>query len=225
MSLAAFIVPDPKGREFEETVLLRILEEHLPKHCLPEKFIQLEKLPLTVNGKLDRQMLKHQLESKVGSALSPTKSTMTTTEKGIVDIWQKILQEPIIQPEDNFFRMGGNSLQAIQVISGIKKQFGVHVSLGKIFESKSLRDLAKEVDTDLIDPYQTEENYVVSTAEFEASFGQHQMWLEHQYRHPCNAYNVPFLIEFEGNLNLPALQKTLDTIFARTRYASSVISS
>jgi amino acid adenylation domain-containing protein len=108
--------------------LKAFLTEHgLPEYMIPAAFVGLDALPLTANGKLDRQRLLASLDDLV-SAQGTTNEPLTEWESLVAGIWQELLGVDDIQPRDNFYDLGGHSLLAIQVVTALEKRARVQVS-------------------------------------------------------------------------------------------------
>ncbi|KAF7731804.1 large subunit of alpha-aminoadipate reductase [Apophysomyces ossiformis] len=126
------------------------LKKKLPVYAIPAVFVPLVRMPLTPNGKVDKNALPFpdtaQFQAK--SAPQPTKlPEMTPNEKKIHDIWQKLLPspEPVIGLEENFFDLGGHSLIATRLIFEIRQTFQVEAPLGLVFAEPTISGLAREV--------------------------------------------------------------------------------
>lgn len=127
-----------------ETELAEYLEKLLPDYMLPQGYIRLPHLPLTASGKVDRKALAATLPS---TSSGPTRAPRTETEKRLAAIFCAVLQLPQIGLDDDFFRLGGHSLKATQVISRIASEFGVAVPLRAVFENGTVARLAEAVET------------------------------------------------------------------------------
>jgi amino acid adenylation domain-containing protein len=128
------------------TVQLREdLKNQLPEFMLPAKFIKLEKLPLTKNGKVDRARLpqpdldhiRHEQEY-----VAP----QTATEMVLAELWGEVLDVEKVGLQDNFFALGGHSLIATQLISRIRGKFGIELPLADLFEFPDIARFAPRVD-------------------------------------------------------------------------------
>jgi amino acid adenylation domain-containing protein len=143
--LAAFMVAT-------ETVAVNTLREHLgqqlPDYMIPSVFVQLEKMPLTVNGKIDRRLLPEMMNDNIAGNREYVAPANETEEK-LVGIWEEVLGREQISVLDNFFEIGGHSLKAMQVVSRIHKTFNVEIELGKIFEIPVLREVAEHINNDI----------------------------------------------------------------------------
>ncbi|UCH97292.1 MAG: amino acid adenylation domain-containing protein, partial [Candidatus Aminicenantes bacterium] len=140
--LYAYVVPGKKGSPLE---LREYLSKYLPAYMMPAYFVQIEKLPLTSNGKIDRKSLP----------LPPLKNEKNYTapvdeaEEKLAAIWSEVLQieKDIISTTDNFFGLGGHSLNATMVISTIRKEFNIDVPLLELFKRPTIKSLAKYTRT------------------------------------------------------------------------------
>jgi amino acid adenylation domain-containing protein len=129
----------------EKSVPLSELRAHLakelPEYMLPTHFIQMEKLPLTINGKVDRQALP--VPSQENLQLSDNfVMPRTETEKTLAEIWAELLNVESIGVNDNFFDFGGHSLLAIRAVSRIRDVFGVDLPLQRLFANTTIASLA-----------------------------------------------------------------------------------
>jgi amino acid adenylation domain-containing protein len=140
--LIAYIVPNGKPPTF--SAMRNFLRKKLPEHMIPAAFIMLEQIPLTPNGKVDRQALptpgKTQAESETGLV-----TPRNPVEEKLAEIWADILQRERIGIHDNFFELGGHSLLATRVVSQVQATFQVLLPLHILFEMPSVADIAQEI--------------------------------------------------------------------------------
>ena len=142
--LVAYIVLVP-GICVTASSLGEILAAHLPDYMIPSAFVQLEVLPLTANGKVDRAALPapdaaNTLLDEIVAAPS------TPTEKRLVEIVAPLLDLEQIGVDDNFFLLGGSSLMGAQLIMQVTESFGVDLSLRTLFETPTVRLLSAEIE-------------------------------------------------------------------------------
>jgi amino acid adenylation domain-containing protein len=123
--------------------LRRFLRESLPEYMIPSAFVTLEALPLSPNGKLERRALP--APEPIKRELPQTTQALTPTEAIINRVWQEILSIDQISVYDNFFDLGGHSLQAVQVINRLEKETGVHGHPGML-RFATLGQLAAQYD-------------------------------------------------------------------------------
>ena len=106
------------------TELRRQLRETLPSYMIPQYFVELGTMPLTPNGKVDRQNLPHPASRQQRKAMTPPR---TDIEKQLASIWSDILEVEEISLSDNFFELGGQSLQTAQVIARFHETTGLRL--------------------------------------------------------------------------------------------------
>jgi acyl carrier protein len=125
--------------------LRAFLSEHVPNYMIPSAFVSVEELPLTPNGKVDRDALPEpqwDQESPSEEFVAP----QSASERGIAEIWSKVLSVQDIGVHDNFFALGGHSLLAMKVISRVQDELGAKLTLRAIFDAPTVLELAAEVD-------------------------------------------------------------------------------
>ncbi|MFI6057613.1 amino acid adenylation domain-containing protein [Streptomyces sp. NPDC051286] len=121
------------------------LREHLgrtlPVYMLPNVFVVLDRLPLTLNGKVDRRALPapEAVRPDLGGGFE---AAGTPVEKALADIWADVLSVDRVGLDDDFFELGGHSMLATQVVARSKEQFGVAVTLRLFFDLPTVRELA-----------------------------------------------------------------------------------
>jgi acyl carrier protein len=128
-----------------ETELRAHLARDLPAYMLPAHLVRVDKLPLTVNGKVDRDALPRVEANHTPAAQSHTPPN-TETEKTLADIWRDVLRVSELGIDDDFFDLGGQSLTTIQVVSRIRSTFGVDVPLRNLYEQPTVAGLAAIID-------------------------------------------------------------------------------
>ena len=141
--LVAYI--DADGPAPEAADLRAFLSDHVPHYMVPSAYVNVDELPLTPNGKVDRDALpepRWDQDSAFGKFVAPR----TETERGIADIWSKVLSVGEIGIHDNFFALGGHSLLAMRVMSRVRDELGVTLTVRAIFDAPTVMELAAEVD-------------------------------------------------------------------------------
>jgi len=127
-------------RLIEDSELRRFLSEQLPEHMVPTYFIRLERIPLTVNGKVDKKALPGPEIAAPEGYTAPRDEV----EKKLSQIWSEVLgvEREKIGIDSDFFRLGGHSIKATLVMSGVYREFKTTIPLNVIFEAPTLRQLA-----------------------------------------------------------------------------------
>jgi amino acid adenylation domain-containing protein len=217
--LCAFIIAAPKaqgaGREeksltVESEELRAFLAKELPPYMIPGYFIQLDKIPLNPNGKIDRDALP---------AVDPIPTAVYTAprdavEEKLVRIWAEVLGKDGIGIDDNFFQLGGHSLKAAILFSRVHKRLGIKIPLDKIFEMTTIRALSgfiKKLDEDKyqsIEPVEEKEYYPLSPA-------QKRLFILQQVETGYMNYNISEAFVLEGELDRDRFEQTLNKLINR----------
>ena len=140
--LVGYVVLDGGVKTSE---LRRYLKERLPEYMVPGVWVEMERLPVTANGKLDRKGLpepggeRPELESGY-------EEPGTETEKKLAEIWAQVLGVEKVGVHDNFFDLGGDSILSLQIISRAN-QLGMGVSVRQLFQSQTVAELAEAVES------------------------------------------------------------------------------
>ena len=144
--LVAYIVPQSTGG-CTSSEIRRFLAQRLPEYMLPSAVVWLTELPLTANGKVDRQQLpapsreRPQLEQ---AYIAP----QNELERTLTDIWANLLNLDRVGVDDNFFDLGGTSLYVLELISTIEVGMGIlNLPVVIIFQYSTVAKLAKYLDS------------------------------------------------------------------------------
>jgi len=135
--------------------LKKDLQSRLPSYMIPSAFVLVEKLPLTIQGKLDRSALPPpptQRQSISTSVANP----ITATQQALVQIWQDLLEIAPIGIDDDFFELGGHSMLAVRMVASVQQRTGKNLPLSALFRRPTIEQLAS-----LLDESSTHENPLV----------------------------------------------------------------
>lgn len=125
--------------------LTSFISLHLPKNMIPDFIIIMENLPLTPTGKIDRKILAHPRKI-LREMNTETTDSSSVFERLIMKIWGTILKLEKINREDNYFHIGGNSINAVELICLLSDHFKMEFSSGLIFEEQVLKDFSKKIE-------------------------------------------------------------------------------
>ena len=119
------------------------LKDHLKKrlapYMIPAKFVFLETLPLTANGKLDKRRLP---APEADTSDSSDETFLSPVEEALAKLWAEILRLNRVGRQDNFFDIGGHSLGAMQLVAKVRERFGAELDIRCIFEEPTIPALA-----------------------------------------------------------------------------------
>jgi len=198
--------------ELTGTELRQHLEKTLPDYMVPSCFIQLDKLPLNPNGKIDRGALPEPDGHAATGA--EYEAPGNEIEEKLVEIWRDILNLEKIGINDSFFELGGHSLRAISLVSKIHKELNVEVPLGEIFRTPTIKGLAEHIKVQeeniysSIEPVEEKEYYELSSA-------QKRLYTLQQFDLESTGYNMPGVMEIEGKLTVGRLENAFRKLIAR----------
>lgn len=141
----SWLLPVPTSQENWPDILNEYLSNRLPDYMVPDVYIILNKIPLTANGKINRKALPTPKMTQGGSdaAFMPPE---TDTEKKIAQIWSEILGVNEIGRNDNFFRLGGDSLMGVRIHNRMSEEFSADLPIRHLFELQTIGGLAKLID-------------------------------------------------------------------------------
>ncbi|MCY7264062.1 non-ribosomal peptide synthetase [Pseudomonas protegens] len=184
----------------------------LPDSMVPMAYVQLDALPLTANGKLDRKALPAPDQAALISR--EYQAPRGPTETTLADIWQEVLHLPRVGRHDHFFELGGHSLLAMRMVSQVRQRLGVELALGELFANAELCAVAAVLDragrSQLPEIFPASQDH-----DLPLSFAQQRLWFLAQMDGAGSAYNIPIGLGLRGRLDRPALQQALQAIVAR----------
>jgi acyl-coenzyme A synthetase/AMP-(fatty) acid ligase/acyl carrier protein len=142
--LVAYATLKP-GQTLDANAARSFSKEKLPSYMVPAEFVFLDRLPLTINGKIDRKALRPPDQSRP-ELRQLYVAHRNPVEEMITEIWGEVLKLDQIGVHDNFFELGGHSLLATQVMSRMRKVFQVELPLRSLFEMPTVAQLANEIE-------------------------------------------------------------------------------
>lgn len=234
LQLIAYIIPKSSAIPTERD-LRSFLKTKLPAYMVPAAFVVLDTLPLTANGKVDRQALPFPnliVPKETSLMVAPTNSL----EASLAELWTHLLGREQVGIHDNFFELGGHSLLATQFVSRIRNRFGVELPLRSVFEAPTISQLAQKIEalggrSEAVvqeEGVTVQTQYIASVQElrgtsevvvrgmvFPLSFAQQRLWFLYQLAPNNPFYNVPAAIRLKGTLNRTALERSFQEIVRR----------
>jgi acyl carrier protein len=138
--LVAYVVPE-RDSLVTPMALRRRLNEKLPDYMVPQTFVMLNELPLTANGKIDRNALPDPGTSRP-QLETPYEAPGTAVEMSLVKIWADVLNLSTVGIRDDFVALGGHSLLAARIVAKINEVFGIEVSIRSLLDVSTVAGLA-----------------------------------------------------------------------------------
>lgn len=183
----------------------------LPAYMVPSKFIAIDDIPLTPNGKIDRKALPNPVEASSNEAYRPP---VTSSEALLCQLFSEITGAPVVGLDDDFFKIGGHSLLAMRLVAGIKQSTGKELPLRLLFSTPTVAKLAVEIDKighQSTPPLVTGMGKMAGN-QIALSYGQMRLWVLSKIEKDSVSYNMPWAISLKGDLDIEALHSALVAI-------------
>lgn len=193
--------------------LRNYLRERLPDFMIPAAFVMLESLPLTANGKVDRNQLP--IPERARPPLtSEYVAPRNAVEQKLASIWAEVLGIDRVGIEDDFFELGGHSLLATQVLSRMRVVLQADFSMQAFFENSTIAGCTAAVsEVGEAATFSVPERSAAFTAPLSA--GQLRLWFMDQLVPGTTIYNVPAAIRLARGVKFDALERSLNEIVRR----------
>jgi len=192
----------------------------MPEYMVPAIWKEIDRMPLTVNGKIDRKRLPGlSPDEGISQAYVAPRNSL---EWMISGIWQKILGIDRIGMRDNFFELGGHSLLATRMVSAVRRELKKDLAIRDAFQYPTIGELAgfleKEAGETALPAIERQE----LPDRIPLSFSQERLWFIDQLEGSVQ-YNIPAVLRLKGQLQQTALQKALQDIVDRHEVLRTVI--
>ncbi len=214
--LVAYLVVDQENPPGVNE-LKQFLKERLPEYMIPSAFVMLNQMPLTRNGKVDRQSLPEpeKVRPETGQDYVAARSAI---EQQLADIWAEVLRVDRIGIHDNFFELSGNSLQATQMVSRVRKRMHIDVALARLFETPTIAGIAQSIEEAIRSGERSQTlpiETIIRGKQVQLSFAQQRLWFLDQLEPNNPFYNLPSAVRLSGELNKEALEQSFTEIIRR----------
>ncbi|NOQ24723.1 MAG: amino acid adenylation domain-containing protein [Bacteroidales bacterium] len=207
--LCAYIICE---NSFDKEECRSYIKDFLPDYMIPSYFVELDELPLTTNGKLNRKVLPFPEVKASDKYVAPSNKV----EEKLVEIWSEVLNVPReeIGVKDNFFALGGHSLKASMLMGKIHKEMGVKFTLKEVFLHSTIRDLYCNIGASNMKDF-----IVISKAEhreyYDVSSAQKRLFILQQMEPKNTAYNMPMQIHLPEIISKERLELIFSKIISR----------
>jgi amino acid adenylation domain-containing protein len=200
----------------DNTLKTAQLREHmataLPEYMIPRCFQQIDQIPLTENGKVNRKQLP---EPEINSEEEYIPPRDEVDEK-LIQIWEEVLEieKERIGIDSDFFALGGHSLRATIVVSMVHKTFDVKIPLVEIFKTSTIRELSDYIKTANKDVFESIA-LAPEKASYPLSSAQKRLYVVQQMEKDNMSYNVMESVILEGKLDKSLLEQTFRKLVHR----------
>ena len=208
--LVAYIVPrsENASRDWRDFLMGK-----MPAYMIPSAFIELEALPMTASGKVDRQALP--APESPGEAYSPPR---TPQEEILCEIFADLLSVERVGINDNFFELGGHSLLAIRLVLRLRKIVQIEVPVTAVFEHPTISDLSRHLDglgAGRLATVRPSIEKISRDQPLPLSFAQRRLWMIEQMNPGRSGYHVGLRLRLEGILSVSALRSAIVQLVRR----------
>ncbi|WP_027392683.1 non-ribosomal peptide synthetase [Aquimarina latercula] len=208
--LVAYVV----GNEDIDKQALRVgLSNELPEYMVPNYYVEIDELPLTSNGKVDKKALPEITNQDL--VKEEYVAPVSEEEKELVRIWQEVLGIENIGVTDNFFGLGGHSLKMMILINKINQKFNIEITAGELYSNMTILRLSKllkskkPIDFNEITPIQSQKDgYMMSNEQL-------RMWLASRTGSGSKAYNIETVYKIEGKFDVEIFKKSVQYLLDR----------
>ncbi len=198
--------------------LQHFMGRKLPEYMIPAILMQVEQLPLTPHGKIDRKKLPEPRTEEKG--VTVVEESLSVLEELVAQLWGEVLAQAGRQlgRQANFFALGGHSLLATQLIARVRHVFEREIPLQAIFEAPTLGAFAQYIERELRG--ESAKNYPPLEArqrpqELPLSFAQQRLWFLDQLQPGNTVYNIPIAACLRGNISFKTLERSLREVRKR----------
>ncbi len=210
--LVAYVAASPE--EFDADLLRRRLEQRMPPYMLPSAIVRLDVLPLTANGKIDRQCLPRPSRAAVIISKRGVQP-QTSIEQQLADIWASVLGIDHVGRYDSFIELGGDSLLALQAVVRMNQVFKLGLPVSAILQHPTLAEFAETiVRTAGSDTARAPMMRVSGDRGYPLSFFQERIWKYATQAADPRQFISAIPIKLEA-INVAALERSLRQLVQR----------
>lgn len=208
--LVGYVIPEKPGIDAQK--LIELLGKSLPAYMIPRVIVEVDAFPLTPNKKIDRKALvKRELALPEAGPIATPQNVL---EEKLLHAWCAVLNVENISVTDNFFALGGHSLNAVKLAGYINNEFGFELPFKTVFDHPTIKLLAAHLQSQGY--YATETiPQVAEQASYALTPSQRKLWLLSQKKDASIAYNMSTAYLLQGELDVNRLTEAIKASISR----------
>ena len=193
--------------------LRTLLRGSLPEYMVPSAFVELDTLPLSPSGKVDRKALP--VPEELAAVQAEFVAPRTAAEEQVASIWRDVLHVEQVGVHDDFFDVGGHSLLAMRVAGRLHSATGVRIPFRELFTLRTVESLAARIAS--VGQQSSDDAIPVRAdrTDVPLSFAQELLWLQAQMAPNAATYNVPMALRIGGAFDMGRLRNAIKVLTER----------
>lgn len=207
LQLLAYYILKPTEKSLNSEQLRHYLQQYLPHYMIPSAFMPIDAFPLTENGKLNQSALPQPF------VMTSVRKPRTRMEKQLVAIWEEELGVNPIGIHDNFYELGGHSLNAARIVSQINRLTAKVITLAQFYQANNIIQLAKTIkkstkkvnNMPLLPPMETFNNIPLSDFQL-------LLWFCKIFEPKAQKMNIVTRKRLQGNVNVSRLNAAFNAV-------------
>lgn len=215
--LGLIVTPPVSPQDVDE--IRSYLSSQLPRYMVPDVIVSRDAIPLTRNGKADRQQAAKVIESELPSPKTATRqaSFSTDTQARLAGLMSDVLGCRVTSEHDRFLHLGGHSLKAIVLCSRIHREFGVKLPVSAVYMQHTVRELAERIQQSPVLPvgHQRSLSDADQQEAVPLSFNQQRLWMLDQINPGDPSYTITLRLEHDGELERSVFEKAWEWVCDR----------
>ncbi|WP_344318934.1 amino acid adenylation domain-containing protein, partial [Streptomyces yatensis] len=214
--LVAYLVPPGGGTPPKAAEVRAAAARVLPAHMVPSAYVVLDAFPLTPHRKIDRQALPAPRSAPDGH--SRQVAPRTPAEEALARIWSEVLPVDTVGVEDDFLGLGGDSILGVRLLTRVRAELGVELSLRDLLDARTVARLAGRLPAGTADgPGAPEEPipHAPRDRPLPLSSAQRRLWFLDDLTSGGTEYNTGAGLRLDGPLEVAALRRALDRLAGR----------
>ncbi|WP_218053903.1 non-ribosomal peptide synthetase [Streptomyces rhizosphaericus] len=211
--LVAYVVPPSGGTPPKAAEVRAAVARVLPAHMVPSAYVVLDAFPLTQHRKIDRQALPAPRSAPDGDSrhIAPR----TPAEEALARIWSEVLPVDTVGVEDDFLGLGGDSILGVRLLTRIRAELGVELSLRDLLDARTVARLAGKLPAAAAEAPEAPIPPAPRDRPLPLSSAQRRLWFLDDLTSGGTEYNTGAGLRLDGPLDAAALRRALDRLTAR----------